>query len=330
VRRWLPARRAAVLCCALACAGAGESPPLAVPGDHDVSIEVGGRERTAWVHVPPAVRVGAPLPVVVAYHGGGGNAEGYRDYSGLDPVADREGFAVVYPDGTGRLGRRLLTWNAGGCCGRAQEQGVDDVAFTWALLAELARGLPLDATRVYATGHSNGAMMSYRLAAESAERVAAIAPVAGAMMLDDFAPSRPVPVMHVHSVDDPRALFAGGLGPRFPFTNRRVEHRPVMAGLERWIRRNGCPPGPHVGRRVVAPEGRSDAGHTATQLVFAPCESGADVVLWKLTGAGHGWPGGKAALPERWVGPNTQVIDASEEAWRFFQRFRRPDAPPLR
>ena len=196
------------------------------------------------------------------------------------------------PTAADRFGRRLLTWNAGGCCGYAREARVDDVGFALRVLADLARDLPLDRTRVYATGHSNGAMMAYRLAAEAAERIAAIAPVAGAMQLASFAPSRPVPVLHVHSVDDPRALYAGGLGPPFPFTSARVEHRAV----ETRARALGCARGlrGRAERRRAAPRARRAGRTRATRR---PCSTmdrarrGADVRLWKLTGAGHGWPG---------------------------------------
>jgi polyhydroxybutyrate depolymerase len=138
------------------------------------------------------------------------------------------------------------------------------------------------------------------------------------MLLDDFRAAEPVPVLHVHSVDDPRALYDGGLGPPFPMTNRRVRHNPVERELERWIHLNGCPEEPAIVEHRTARN-----GHTATLLRYAPCASGANVELWKLTGAGHGWPGGAAALPERLVGPDTDVINAGDEAWRFFSRFER-------
>jgi len=326
-------------CCALlalasACGGSpgggGEGPRFPGPGDFDLSLQVGSKTRTFLVHLPPGFAERGPLPVLLAFHGGGGSAQGFQKYAGLDAVADREGFVVVYPDGTGRLGRRLLSWNAGGCCGRAREQHVDDVGFATRVLADLARDLPLDRTRVYATGHSNGGMMAYRLAAEAAERIAAIAPVAGAMQLASFAPSRPVPVLHVHSVDDPRALYGGGLGPPFPFTRVRVEHRAVEADLARWAALAGCAVEPSVVEQRRAPEGRPDAGHTATLLDYGPCTTGAGVRLWKLTGAGHGWPGAPPVLPERVMGPETHVIDAAEEVWRFVRGFSRLDAPPLR
>jgi len=298
------------------------------PGDAQVSLHFAGRDRSAIVHLPPDFRALGPLPALVAFHGGGGNAKGFQEYAGLDSLADENGFVVVYPNGIGRWGGRLLTWNAGGCCGYAQREGVDDVAFTWALLANLAADLPLDRTRVYLTGHSNGSMMVYRIAAESAERVAAVAAVAGAMTLESFAPTAPVPVLHIHSVDDPRALYQGGLGPPFPFTRYRVEHRAVETELGRWVRRNGWRQEPH--QLETRAEESHDPPHRAALLSYEPCTTGMPVRLWRLQGPGHGWPGGHSSLPERIVGPATTVIDAATEVWHFVSRFQRQEAPPLR
>jgi polyhydroxybutyrate depolymerase len=295
-------------------------------GDHDRSLTVDGLTRTYIAHVPPRVSHGRPLPLVLAFHGGGGNASGFKAYAGLDALADREGFVVVYPDGSGRLGRRLLTWNAGGCCGYAASQNVNDVAFTLAVVRDVARNVSIDPARVYATGHSNGAMMAYRLAAEASERIAAIAPVAGAMQVASFLPAREVPVLHVHSVDDPRALYGGGLGPPFPGTQSRVTHRAVETELQRWIAHDRCPVEPRTVEQRTTPT-RGGPAHTASLLVWGPCAAGAEVQLWKLTGAGHGWPGGHIRLPESVMGPETATIDAALEVWRFVSRFRRPDAP---
>ena len=306
----------------------GAAPRFSAPGDYDLALKVAGQSRTFLVRLPPRYAARGPLPVLIAFHGGGGNASGFKAYAGLDAVADREGIVLVYPDGSGRSGRRLLTWNAGSCCGYARDSGVDDVGFTVAVLRDLAGDLPLDGTRVYATGHSNGAMMAYRLAIEASDRIAAIAPVSGMMVADRFPPARPVPLLHIHSVDDPRALYGGGEGPAFPGTTITVTHRPVESQLARWVTHDGCPAEPTVAdrRRVTARGGEQ----TATLLVHEPCATGAPVALWRLTGAGHGWPGGHAALPERIMGPETTVIAAAEEVWRFVSRFRRADAPPLR
>jgi len=307
---------------ALGCASAPQ-PRFRAPGDYRLEIARPGGERSFILHLPPDFSARGPLPVLLAFHGGGGDAAGFQEYAGLDAQADTRGYAVVYPNGSGRFGARLLTWNAGDCCAYAQEHDVDDVGFALAILADLATDLPLDRTRVYATGHSNGAMMAYRLAADAAPRIAAIVPVAGADMTRSFAPTAPVAVLHVHSVDDPRALFAGGLGPPVPLTNRRIEHRAVEAGLARWRARDGCTGEGHQA------DARRAGGHTAVLLDYAPCADQSDVALWKLTGAGHGWPGGDSPLPEKIIGPHTEVIEVADEIFRFVARFSHPDAPPL-
>ncbi len=261
--------------------------------------------------------------MVFAFHGGGGEAEGFKRYAGLDAVADREGLLVVYPNGTGILLRRLLTWNAGDCCGYAMNQRVDDVGFAIAALDDLARRAAIDARRIYATGHSNGAMMAYRLAAERPHRIAAIAPVAGAHNLDQFAAGPPVAVLHIHSVDDPRALYKGGLGPPFPGSNVRSAHRPVEDGLTRWRRRNTCfGPARTVETRAGTPK-TGGTNQRATLLVWDGCAPGGQVAQWKLTGVGHGWPGNpRAEFGEELIGPPTMLLVAAEEIWKFFAQAR--------
>src|SRR5207245_10062370 len=116
------------------------------PGNHRVALQHDGRPRVYIVHVPPAARDGQPLPVVLSFHGGGGNAENQQKYSRMDPVADVEGFLAVYPDGTGRMGDRLLTWNASTCCAHSRVNRVDDVRFPLARLSDL-RARPAIACR---------------------------------------------------------------------------------------------------------------------------------------------------------------------------------------
>ena len=148
-----------------------------------VTLQHGGRERSAIVHVPRRAAERQVLPVVVNFHGGGGHGANQKEYSLLDAVAESENFITVYPNGTGRLSGRLLTWNAGTCCAYSVINKIDDVGFVRALIDKLAEKFPIDRRRIYATGMSNGGMMAHRLAAEASDVIAAVAPVAGGMVL---------------------------------------------------------------------------------------------------------------------------------------------------
>jgi polyhydroxybutyrate depolymerase len=303
-----------------------QTAPALTPGNHALSLNFGNRTRRYIAHIPRK-QDNRPLPVVLSFHGGGGNAEGQQDYVRMDSLADKAGFIVVYPEGTGRLSRRLHTWNAGSCCGYAHDRHVDDVGFVRALLDDLAKRTAVDAHRVYATGLSNGGMMSYRLAAELSDRIAAIASVAGGMVAESIRSSRPVPVLHIHSKDDPRALYGGGLGPPFPYTNVRVLQPNMDSVIARWVRFDRCPAAPKVGDTIHGRPGTLGTGHTATPYRYGPCADGTEYVIWKLTGAGHTWPGAPPQSWQEYVGPATDVIDANEVIWQFFQRFRLPDKP---
>src|SRR5579863_10672676 len=122
-------------------------PKMLSPGDHLRPLEFDGRTRTYLVHVPAKYDPSRPTPVVLAVHGGGTNAKTMVRFCGMNETADREGFLVVYPNGTGR-NPNLLTWNAGNCCAYAMRENVDDVGFVRALLNELPRAANVDSKRV--------------------------------------------------------------------------------------------------------------------------------------------------------------------------------------
>jgi polyhydroxybutyrate depolymerase len=308
-------------------------------GDYELAVEHDGRTRTALVHVPEQAGGGKPLPVVLNFHAAGGNARDHREYVGMDALADREGFIVVYPNGTGWFEEQFLTWNAGLCCGYAVTEKVDDVGFVRELLDALGRRAPVNPARVYATGLANGAMLSYRLAAQASDRIAAIAPVAGSMVLperraDDPRPAlavpgrRAVPIMHIHSVDDPRALYRGGVGEPVPLMSDRPRHPDAEETLYRWVAFAGCRAKPAVAETRAGAPGTGAAAHTATKYVFTGCRDATEIVLWKLSGAGHVWPGASRDDLAPVLGPGTDVVNANEEMWRFFRRFTLPPIRP--
>jgi len=279
-----------------------------------------GLERRYLVHLPPGYDPAKPLPVVLNFHGGGGNADTQRRQSRMNEVADRNGFIVVYPDGTGGIGGRLLTWNADTCCGSAAKDKIDDVGFVSKLLDELPKQYAVDSRRVYATGMSNGAMLCYKLACELSPRIAAIAPVSGAMNVAGPEPKRPVPVIHFHGTADQNAPFAGGMGEH---SIAKVEHRSVPETIAWWVKTNHCAERP-------AEEKKTDL-YTMTRYEPPQGATGAPVVLYALTDGGHAWPGGENVTPQWLTGKLIKGVDASQIMWDFFKPLALPEvaaAPP--
>jgi polyhydroxybutyrate depolymerase len=277
------------------------------------TLSIDGRERSYLLYIPELATPPKAWPVVLAMHGSGVDAASMMSFCGLHEKADQAGFVAVFPNGSGRR-EDALTWNAGSCCGHAANKKVDDVGFFRALLDELARQFPLDATRVYATGMSAGGMMTYRLAVEIPERLAAIAPVCGPICVND-PPRMPMPVMHFHGTADEYAPFAGGLGPR---SVSNVDFHSVEHTVQVWVKANGCPPVP-----TVSSEGdHVGDGTSITRKVYAPGASGADVVLYAIEGAGHTWPGRQPRIPV--LGKSTGNLSANDMMWEFFQRHARP------
>jgi polyhydroxybutyrate depolymerase len=279
-----------------------------------------GLERRYLVHLPPGYDPAKPVPVVLNFHGGGGNADTQRRQSRMNEVADRHGFIVVYPDGTGGIAGRLLTWNADTCCGSASRDKVDDVGFVSKLLDELPKQYAVDSRRVYATGMSNGAMLCYKLACELAPRIAAIGPVSGPMNVAGPEPKRPVPVIHFHGLADQNALFKGGVGPH---SIAKIENRSIPDTIAWWVKVNHCLPEP-------AEEKKTDL-YTLSRYAPAKDQPGAPVELYALTDGGHAWPGGENVTPRWLTGKLVTGVNASELMWEFFRSFALPEpeaSPP--
>lgn len=290
------------------------------PGDHEFTLTHQGRARVFRVHIPPAYDATKPTPVVLNFHGYGLNEQLQELLSQLSTVADEEGFIAVHPRGLSLPEITGTTpapdagpddsrgWNAGGCCGPSQVLGVDDVGFVDAMLAALASDVCVDARRIYATGLSNGAFFTYRLACERAQLIAAIAPVAGMEALTPCTPSRPVPVLHFHGTADMSISYDGGT---VPFGG---SYPSAPESVARWAERNGCK-GP-----LVETYQQGDS----TCVTHSGCSpENATATLCTVEGGGHTWPGG--LVPEdAGYGHTTQDLDASREAWRFFQARPRP------
>jgi polyhydroxybutyrate depolymerase len=282
-------------------------------GTRERQLDYDGRERGYLLHIPPAYDGTTPLPVVLVFHGGGGSGNNAIKQTHFDRVADANGFIAVFPHGSGLLRRILLTWNAGNCCGWAVENEVDDVGFVRALIRELTSTLAVDARRIYATGLSNGAMMSYLLGCEAADLIAAIGPVAGAQNSPDCAPSSQLSLIAIHGDADRSVLYGGGTPEVQADRLDRVDNS-VANSTGFFASLNDCdtPPEPS----------RSGSIH---HDVWEGCVSGRAVELYTVLGGGHAWPGGQPGF----AGSDTPTteIDASELIWAFFAAHPKPQRP---
>ena len=275
------------------------------------TMTVDGRVRTYTLNLPPNYYSSENFSLVIAMHGGGGDAAQFESTSRLTEKANAAQFIVVYPEGvqsTGALAAR--TWNAGSCCDYAVANNIDDVKFISLLIDKLLAGYKINPKKVYATGHSNGGMLSYRLACEIPNKIAAIAPNSCTMVVAACNPGRPVPVLHMHSILDTRVPYQGGPGSG---VGTSTIHLPSLDSvLNAWSLKNTCASGAQV---LV-----NNSSYKFTK--WSACSNAVTIQYYLTQDGGHAWPGG---LPGGTFGdtPST-VINANDLLWEFFQQYQLP------
>ena len=262
--------------------------PSVPPGDSEHQIAADSMQRSYLLHVPPGFSATEPAALVFVFHGLAEDGFYMSVVTGMNEIADANGFLVVYPNGTAPPGP--LSWNASGCCGYALNNRVDEPAFIRGILDDLARNFSIDPKRVYAAGFSNGALLSYRLGCEMSDTFAAIAPVAGLLSQNPCRPDHPVSVIHIHGDGDVSVPYRGGgmnpsTGLPFPSVDR---------GIAAWVRLDGC---------ADTPE-RSQLG-IVVHTMYTSCRNGTAVELYVVKGLGHIWP-------------PPSILPASRIIWEFF------------
>lgn len=277
--------------------------------DPTLEVESGGRARKVVLHFPDKLDGRSRAPLVVAYHFAAGSPKLMALVSSLNGAADERGFVVAYPEGVGG------SWNAGKCCGEAWKTRVDDVAFTRALLDAIEARYCIDPDRVFATGMSNGALMTQRLGCEASDRFAAIAPVAGVVDWEDAkgAPGlgptcrgKPVSVLQIHGTGDTSIPFAGGRGdPPVPLDGD-LGFMSVRDSMRVWQGVAGC----KANSKPVFAKG------DASCVAWSSCASGAELELCSIEGGGHTWPSGY--MPPVF-GTTSSDLDASATILDFFK-----------
>lgn len=305
------------------CAAACSAPLTRGPLGLGTLLPHGDDSTAAWgeyrLHVPASCSPDEPCPLVVALHGAFSSPAEMEEESGLSRLADREGFLVVYPYGSGFLGL-LQHWNSGHCCGPAQENGVDDVAFTRRVIAAVREEMAVDPSRIYLVGMSNGGMMVHRLASELSDVVAAAAAVSGtiggrpsegAEIWRVATPRRPVPMLLIHGDADEIVPWEGGDD---PFGSEGRTFLGVDDAVEFWRVANHAdgPPASEVllGGRLSRTRWGGDAPDS-------------EVVLYRVAGWPHAWPGGEYTrdlpLDDALLG-----YEAADVIWPFLVGHTRP------
>ncbi len=233
------------------------------------------RYRSYILHIPPQYSGEDSLPLVINLHGGGGTAQQQMILSRMNPKADTEGFFAVYPNGT-LLPVGYTGWNAG----ERFQSDVDDLGFLNALIDTIRMEYNVDTLRIFATGFSNGASMCYSLACEIAHRIAAIGPVAGWLVYDnwdDCQRQRLMPTIHFHSRNDPTGSYA------------------VMDSMMAfWSESNGCDIGPD--------SFYNDMG--SLRQIWSRADDSSEVVFWTTNAYEHGW--------------SYDEVNTNSEMWEFF------------
>lgn len=256
------------------------------------SITSGGMKRTFRLHVPLKASNTAAMPLVLNFHGRTATGIDQEILSGLVPLSDRETFVLVSPDGTGTP----MGWSAGA----TPANSIDDVKFADDIITQLSRELCIDQTRIYATGFSNGAFMSSKLACTMPDRIAAIAVVGGVDYPAEGCKAR-VPVLAIHGTGDEVVPLDGGLV-------RSWKYPGAQTAMENWAANNACS---QLSEEVVLTPG-------VVRETFAECAAATEFVT--VDKAGHVWPGGPGCKP----GTPEASISAAELVWRFLGAKRLP------
>jgi polyhydroxybutyrate depolymerase len=269
-------------------------------------IDVNGVERSYIVHVPQHRQQDA---LVLALHGGYGQASEMNGLTGFSQLADREGFIVVYPDGINHR------WNDGR---ETIPDKVDDISFISKLIDRLVAQYRIDPNRVYVTGISNGGFMSLRVACDLSDKVSAIASVAASMAenrLKICKPPQPVSVFLLNGTDDPIVPYGGGAvrhRGKFGYGGEIIS---APESAKYWADLDDCSKTPEDSTLADV----RDDGTRIESTLYSKGQKDTDVLLYSIHGGGHAWPGGLQYLPAFLIGKTTRDIDGSAVIWKFFK-----------
>lgn len=274
-------------------------------------ITIDGVEREYILHLPDGYG-GENLPLVMVYHGGGGTAKQIKNHVKFDKLADKENFIAVYPNAVNK------NWNDGRNDEKLKEK-YDDVKFINTLLDTLIKNYKIDTSRIFATGISNGGFFSIYLAYKLSQRILAIAPVTANIPADiatGFKTEYPVSLLLVNGTDDPLVKYDGGAVGYGEDGFGRGESISTDRTIDIWVKNNGCSTAPVI---EDIPNKNLRDKCKAEKFTYTACSNNTEVILIKINGGGHTWPGASQYLPKILVGIVCKDFSATEMIWEFFK-----------
>jgi polyhydroxybutyrate depolymerase len=277
----------------------------------DATLYVSNTKREYIIHLPPGYKKEEPLPMVMVFHGGGGNSRQIQRYMGMDAIADCENFIAVYPNGIGKQ------WNDGRDF-KASVSANDDAQFVSQLLDSMQKNYAIDKKRVFATGISNGGFFSIYLSYKLGHRLLAVAPVCASIpekIYPFFYPAQPINVMIMNGTGDPLVPYNGGA-----VGNSRMGDRgrctATDSTLQRYMSINKTSPTPLI---EEIPDRNKRDGCIATSYTYTGGRNDTRVCLVKIKNGGHTLPGGSPYLPKAIIGRVCNDFEGNEMIWEFFK-----------
>lgn len=283
------------------------------PVDPSGEVRVGTVTRTYLMHTPDRRPPQGGYPIILAFHGGGGRGAKMVSLMKLDPLADANGIIVIYPDGVDghwNDGR----WNDGRSSIKTKS---DDVGFVTALLDEVEKRYPVNPSKVFAVGISNGAVFTERLGCELSGRIHAIAAVSGTMAAElapACHPTHPLSVLQVSGTADPVMPYEGGTVRKFLGAGEGGTVLSASDTVGLWARSNGCS---SSSTPVTLPQAGEPDGTSIVRQTHDRCRNSATVTLLTVQGGGHAWPGGPQ-MARRIFGRSSSQLDTSKAVIDFF------------
>lgn len=287
------------------------SKSITKPGDYVFSINHQDVLRYYKIHVPKSYTGSESVPLLLVFHGGGGDMEiqSNEEYYHQISKSEENGHIVVFPNGYSLYpSGKLATWNAGNCCGEAKKKNSDDIGFVKSILQHLKRSLNINQKKIFSTGMSNGGLMSYQLACSMTDEFSAITAVAGTDNTVNCKPSKPISIFHIHAKNDDRVLYYGGAGSSFSDRSLITDFVSVPKTISKWVEINQCQLKPKL---VLETNGVKCEEYTE-------CKNGVKVKLCVTEDGGHSWPGGKKPSIFLGGGPPTKALIANDVMWEFF------------